>query len=76
MTPEDLVYQLRAIARTLPDSVSKETCAVIEQAADRIERQNVDSDLSKFLNKMYSAQVRDPELDQIIEENIDDLYER
>lgn len=76
MTPEDLVYQLRAIARTLPDNVSKETCAVIEQAADRIERQNVDSDLSKFLNEMYSEQVRDPELDRIIEENIDDLYER
>lgn len=54
MTPEDLVYQLRAIARTLPDNVSKETCVVIEQAADLIERQNVDSDLSKFLNKMYS----------------------
>ena len=71
---EDLAYQLRAIARTLPDNVSKETCAIIEQAADYIE-QNNDGELSKFLNEMYSAQVRDPELDRIIEENIEDLYE-
>jgi hypothetical protein len=76
MTPEDLVYQLRAIARTLPDSVSKETCAAIEQAADYIEQHGDDSELSKFLNEMYSAQVSDPELDRIIEENIEDLYER
>lgn len=76
MTLDDLVYQLRAIARTLPDNISKETCAVIEQAADYIEQHSDSSELSKFLNELYSAQARDSELDRIIEENIDDLYER
>ena len=76
MTPEDLIYKLRSIARTLPDSVSKETCTTIEQAADCIEQHRNDGVLSIFLNEMYSAQMRDPELDRIIEENIEDLYER
>jgi hypothetical protein len=37
IVPLDLVYELRAIARTLPDIVSIDTLRTIEEGANRIE---------------------------------------
>lgn len=60
---DDLVYELRAIARMLPDSVSTETCSTIDQAATEIEA------LERFIEKAFIAH---PNLDLDIEALVDD----
>jgi len=49
IVPLDLVYELRAIARTLPDIVSIDTLRTIEEGANRIE------ELEKFVDDAFEA---------------------
>jgi hypothetical protein len=56
IVPLDLVYELRAIARTLPDIVSIDTLRTIEEGANRIEElETFVEELETFVADAFEA---------------------